>query len=195
MSKTIDEIYGEMLAVFAEASGYLPSASCDLAARLYAAAAQIHALLLQAQWVLEQGFPQTAQGEYLERLAALRGISRSVATCATGFLRFGVSSAISGDLSVKSGTTCMTDTGIRFAAAFLYIGLVCAHLHSFENTVYCNMQPFSLTGSHFRDGERGIQCPLPEKSILPGWQAAVWSLSCASCCGHTDGTLSRCWTG
>ena len=115
MSKTIDEIYGEMLAVFAEASGYLPSASCDLAARLYAAAAQIHALLLQAQWVLEQGFPQTAQGEYLERLAALRGISRSVATCATGFLRFGVSSAISGDLSVKSGTTCMTDTGIRFA--------------------------------------------------------------------------------
>ena len=115
MSKTIDEIYGEMLAVFAEASGYLPSASCDLAARLYAAAAQIHALLLQAQWVLEQGFPQTAQREYLERLAALRGISRSVATCATGFLRFGVSSAISGDLSVKSGTTCMTDTGIRFA--------------------------------------------------------------------------------
>lgn len=115
MSKSIDEIYGEMLAVFAEASGYLPSTSCDLAARLYAAAAQIHGLLLQAQWVLEQSFPQTAQGEYLERLAALRGISRSVATCATGILRFGVSSAVSGDLSIKSGTTCMTDTGVRFA--------------------------------------------------------------------------------
>ena len=115
MTKTIDEIYGEMLAVFAEASGYLPSTSCDLAARLYAAAAQIHGLLLQAQWVLEQSFPQTAQGEYLERLAALRGVSRSVATCATGTLRFGVSSTIGGDLSIKSGTTCMTDTGIRFA--------------------------------------------------------------------------------
>lgn len=115
MSKSIDEIYGEMLAVFAEASGYLPSTSCDLAVRLYAAAAQIHGLLLQAQWVLEQSFPQTAQGEYLERLAALRGISRSVATCATGILRFGVSSAVSGDLSIKSGTTCMTDTGVRFA--------------------------------------------------------------------------------
>ena len=115
MSKTIDEIYGEMLAVFAEASGYLPSASCDLAARLYAAAAQIQGLLLQAQWVLEQSFPQTAQGEYLDRLAALRGISRSVATCATGSLRFGVSSAVSGDLTIRSGTTCMTDGGIRFA--------------------------------------------------------------------------------
>ena len=42
MSKTIDEIYGEMLSVFAEASGYLPSPSCDLAVRLYAAAAQVH---------------------------------------------------------------------------------------------------------------------------------------------------------
>ena len=115
MPKTIDEIYGEMLAVFAQASGYLPSASCDLAARLYAAAAQIHGLLLQAQWVLAQSFPQTAQGEYLERLAALRGIRRSVATCATGSLRFGVSDAVSGDLTIRSGTTCMTDTGIRFA--------------------------------------------------------------------------------
>lgn len=115
MSKTIDEIYGEMLTIFAQASGYLPSASCDLAARLYAAAAQIHSLLLQAQWVLAQSFPQTAQGEYLERLAALRGIRRSVATCATGSLRFGVSDAVSGDLTIRSGTTCMTDTGIRFA--------------------------------------------------------------------------------
>ena len=115
MSKTIDEIYGEMLTIFAQASGYLPSASCDLAARLYAAAAQIHGLLLQAQWVLAQSFPQTAQGEYLERLAALRGIRRSVATCATGSLRFGVSDAVSGDLTIRSGTTCMTDTGIRFA--------------------------------------------------------------------------------
>ena len=44
MEKTIDTIYEEMLAVFGETSGYLPSPSCDLAARLYAAAAQLHAL-------------------------------------------------------------------------------------------------------------------------------------------------------
>lgn len=115
MSKTIDEIYGEMLAVFAEVSGYLPSPSCDLAVRLYAAAAQVQGLLLQSQWVLEQCFPQTAQGEYLERLAALRGISRSVATCAAGTLRFGISSTVGGDLTISSGTTCMTGEGIRFA--------------------------------------------------------------------------------
>ena len=35
MDKSIDEIYEEMLSVFGETSGYLPSASCDLAARMY----------------------------------------------------------------------------------------------------------------------------------------------------------------
>ena len=115
MTKTIDDIYGEMLEVFAQESGYLPASSCDLAARLYAAAAQIQGLLFQAQWILDQSFPQTAQGEYLERLAALRGVTRSIATCATGILRFGVSSIVSQDLTIRSGSTCMTSDGIRFA--------------------------------------------------------------------------------
>ena len=115
MEKTIDTIYSEMLAVFGEASGYLPSSSCDLAARLYAAAAQIQGLYLQAQWLLDQSFPQTAAGEYLDRHAQLRGIKRSVATCAAGKLRFGLSTAVGGDLTVKSGTVCMTKDGVRFA--------------------------------------------------------------------------------
>ena len=115
MSKTINDIYGEMLTAFARQSGYLPSASCDLAARLYAAAAQIHALQVQAQWVLDQSFPQTSQGEYLDRQAALRGLTRGVATRARGKLRFGVSSAVSGDLPIQAGTVCMTAGGVRFA--------------------------------------------------------------------------------
>ncbi|MDE7260625.1 MAG: baseplate J/gp47 family protein [Oscillospiraceae bacterium] len=104
-----------MLAVFAEASGYLPSSSCDLASRLYAAAAQIQGLYLQAQWLLAQSFPQTATGDYLDRHAQLRGISRGIATCASGKLRFGLSTTVGGDLAVKSGTVCMTKDGIRFS--------------------------------------------------------------------------------
>ena len=49
MEKSIDEIYEEMLSAFGEASGYLPHSSCDLAARLYAAAAQIRGLYLQGR--------------------------------------------------------------------------------------------------------------------------------------------------
>lgn len=115
MERTIDEIYEEMLAVFAEASGYLPHASCDLAARLYAAAAQMQGLYHQAQWLLDQSFPQTAQGRYLDQHAQLRGLSRAIATCATGELRFGVPNALSGNLTIDSGTVCMTSGGIRFA--------------------------------------------------------------------------------
>lgn len=115
MQKTINEIYEEMLAVFSEASGYLPSSSCDLAARLYAAAAQIQGLYWQAQWLLDQSFPQTASGEYLDRHAQLRGLSRSVATCASGVLRFGLAASVGSDLTIQSGTVCMTAAGVRFA--------------------------------------------------------------------------------
>ena len=103
-----------MLSVFAEASGYLPHASCDLSARLYAAAAQIQSLYHEAQWLLEQSFPQTAQGNYLDQHAQLRGITRGVATCAAGTLRFGVPAALESDLTIRSGTICMTSAGIRF---------------------------------------------------------------------------------
>ena len=115
MEKTIDAIYEEMLAVFREASGYLPSKSCDLAARLYAAAAQIQGLYLQAQWLLDQSFPQTARGTYLDQHAQLRGLRRGAATCATGTLRFGISAAVSGDLTIGAGTVCLTAGGVRFA--------------------------------------------------------------------------------
>ena len=115
MDKTIDEIYEDMLSVFAEVSGYLPHASCDLSARLYAAAAQIQGLYHQAQWLLEQSFPQTARGIYLDRHAQLRGLTRSAATCAVGTLRFGVSDTLGTDLTVNAGTVCMTGTGVRFA--------------------------------------------------------------------------------
>ena len=112
--KSIDEIYRELLAVFADQSGYLPETSCDLAARLYAVAAQVQALYHQAEWVMEQAFPQTAQGIYLDYHAQTRGIERSVATAAEGYLRFQVDTAVAQDLSVPAGTVCMTADGRRF---------------------------------------------------------------------------------
>ena len=112
--KSIDEIYRELLAVFADQSGYLPETSCDLAARLYAVAAQVQALYHQAEWVMEQAFPQTAQGIYLDYHAQTRGIERSVATAAEGYLRFQVDTAVAQDLAIPAGTVCMTGEGRRF---------------------------------------------------------------------------------
>ena len=65
--RSIDNIYQTLLESFRERAGFAPDSGCDLAVRLWAAAAEIQALELQAAWVLDQCFPQTAQGLYLDR--------------------------------------------------------------------------------------------------------------------------------
>ena len=78
--KTVDEIFGEMLVCFGERTGMEVDQGCDLAVRLYAAAAQIYAMYLQADWVARQAFPQTAEGDYLDLHAQLRGLERKQAS-------------------------------------------------------------------------------------------------------------------
>lgn len=122
-----EAIYQEMLADFSAGAGWSPEPGCDLAVRLYAAAAQIQALEAQADWVLDQSFPQTAQGLYLDRHARLRGLTRQAAVPATGVLRFTVTSAPAADLTVPAGTVCMTAGEVRFrtlAPAILAAGTV-----------------------------------------------------------------------
>ncbi len=112
--KTVEEIYGQMMADFAQRTGLEPSASGDLAARMYAVAAQLYSLQVESQWVARQCFPQTATGEYLDRHAALRGVSRRAAAKAQGKLRFSVDEAMTTDLTIPAGTVCMTAGLVRF---------------------------------------------------------------------------------
>ncbi|MCI2057965.1 MAG: baseplate J/gp47 family protein [Oscillibacter sp.] len=112
--KTVEEIYQELLAAFAERAGWTPGDDCDLSVRLYAAAAQLQALAIQADWVLDQSFPQTASGTYLDNHAELRGLARAPAGKASGTLRFSAPSAPAADLTVEAGTICMTAAGTRF---------------------------------------------------------------------------------
>lgn len=112
--KTIEEIYQEMTAEFAARTGVELAADGDMAVRLYAVAAQIYSLYVQSQWVARQCFPQTATGEYLDRHATLRGLTRRQAARAEGILRFGVDTAHSTDLTIPAGTVCMTAGLVRF---------------------------------------------------------------------------------
>ena len=112
--RSVEEIYQEMLKALEARCGFRPEESCDLAVRLYAAAAQVQALDIQAEWVLDQSFPQTAQGEYLDHHATMRGLRRAQATKAVGVLRFSVKEAASADFSVPAETVCMTAEEQRF---------------------------------------------------------------------------------
>ena len=60
--KTTEEIYEALLAAFVQRAGFTPEADCDLAVRLYAAAAELQALGIQAEWVLDQSFPPDGPG-------------------------------------------------------------------------------------------------------------------------------------
>ena len=127
--KSVEEIYEELMASFAERAGFRPEAGCDLAVRLWAAAAQIQALGIQADWVLDQSFPQTARGVYLDRHGFLRGLARLPAAKAAGTLRFSVALPPAADITIPEGTVCMTAAEVRFqttAPAVLAAGALTA---------------------------------------------------------------------
>ena len=112
--KTVDEIYGELLASFGKRTGLEPREGCDLSARMYALAAQVCALYVQADWALRQAFPQTAEGEYLDAHAQRRGLERKRATAAQGTVRFTAGEKADAPREIPKGTVCMTAGLVRF---------------------------------------------------------------------------------
>ncbi len=115
--KSMEELYGQMMAAFAKRTGLEASGAGDLAVRLYAVAAEVYSLYIQADWVVRQCFPQSADGEYLERHAFLRGVTRRGAAKAQGSIRFTVDSPLGADLTIPAGTVCMTAGLVRFETA------------------------------------------------------------------------------
>lgn len=112
--KTVDEIYQEMLACFGTRTGLEPREGCDLSARLYALAAQVYSLYVQADWVTRQAFPQTAEGAYLDYHAQLRGLERKPAVAAEGVVRFVAGEESAAPRDIPQGTVCMTAGLVRF---------------------------------------------------------------------------------
>lgn len=113
--KTTQEIYEQLCDAVAEKSGYAMEDTCDLAVRLYAAAAQLESLYAYADWTRRQAFPQSAAAEQLDQHAALWGLSRTDATCASGTLRLYVPQALSTAVTVAAGTIFATAQGVRYA--------------------------------------------------------------------------------
>ena len=108
------EIYEQLRGTFAQRAGFVPSEGCDSAVRLYALAAELQSLLMQADWVLDQSFPQTAQGTYLDYHAETRGITRGAAEKAAGVIRFAAADKVTVACPIEKGTVCMTAEGVHF---------------------------------------------------------------------------------
>ena len=107
----LNAIYERMRTIFSEEAGFVPNDGCDAMVRLYALASEVQALLAQADWVLNQSFPQTAAGRYLDYHAETRALTRLPAAKATGVLRFSAPSAAVTDYEIDAGSVAMTSGG------------------------------------------------------------------------------------
>lgn len=112
--KSLEQIYEDMLAVFQEETGYAMEDSADLAVRLKAAASEVFNLYVYANWIGKMAFPQTAEGQYLDYFAEMRGLSRKNAAKAEGLIRFYIDRAVSHDLTIPAGTRCFTQGQVGF---------------------------------------------------------------------------------
>ncbi len=123
--QTMERIYETMRQTMEELSGMLPEEGGDLALRLRAVAAELYSLWQQADFVLRQCFPQTAEGEYLDSHGQIRGITRQGGAHAVGNLKFSVSTAAERVLTIPVGTVCTDAAGNRFettAAGSIAVG-------------------------------------------------------------------------
>lgn len=112
--KTMETIYEEMKETYSALANLTPSDGGDLELRLYAAAAQLYSLWEHADFVLRQGFPQTAAGKYLDYHGEIRGVERRAASYAAGFLRFSLKESADRDILIPAGTACTDAAGTAF---------------------------------------------------------------------------------
>ena len=115
--KEMSVIYSEMKEELERKTGVSLSDGGDMALRLYAVAAELETLWSQVQWTLNQSFPQTAAGSFLELHAKARELERASGCFAEGYIRFEIDEARSEPVTIPSGTVCLNAGGLEFATS------------------------------------------------------------------------------
>ena len=110
--ETYDEIYTRMKEKYEEESGFEIDSASDIAIRLRVLAGEIYNAETSLEWLKRQMFADTASGEYLDRLAQQRGITRKAATKATGTLTFSVNETLNYPIEIPAGTVAATNGAV-----------------------------------------------------------------------------------
>lgn len=108
--KSHEEIVEEMLLNFAEKLGVdnISDAS-DIAIKAKVLAAQIEGIYYNQQYVLRQAFPQTAEGENLEKHGYIYDVKRKESHKANGKVIMGRKTAATEDILISKGTMFSTN--------------------------------------------------------------------------------------
>lgn len=109
MKLTYKEILDSMKNAFYKECGKNVEKFSDVDMRFKAVASEIFAVSSFGDYILKQGFPQTASGNYLDRHAQLRGITRKKPSYAKGKLTFKVDKSPSQNILIPQGTVCASE--------------------------------------------------------------------------------------
>ena len=85
-------------------AGFVPAEESDIMIRLRVLAGEVYRLWVNADFVSRQLFPHTAAGEYLDRHAQQRGLSRRSAAAATGTVTFYPNAEVHPAIVIPAGT-------------------------------------------------------------------------------------------
>jgi uncharacterized phage protein gp47/JayE len=151
--RTIDEIYAEMAKEYESRCSLVLRPGGDMSLRFYAFAAQVLALENQLEFSRRQAFPQTAQGEYLDLHAGIRGLERGGATKAMGTLRFFVDEAHDSDVEIEAGVICTDAAGTEFAVT--EAGAISA------GELYCDLPAEAVSGGESGNAPALAICYMP----------------------------------
>ena len=111
MAYTYNEILERMNDKFEELSGYSPDRVSDIGIRIKLLAGELYSLCTEIDGIKKQMFPNTATGEYLDRHAHQRGLSRIKGNKATGFVVFRLDTPLDYDITIPRGTVCSNSDG------------------------------------------------------------------------------------
>lgn len=120
-SKTLEEIETEMVAAYETALSSETGSAVTLAAAapmrmaINAAAVQIYAAMQYIERAGKQNLLKYSYGDFLENIAALKGLTRNAAVAATTTLRFTLSAAQKSAVGIPAGTRAMGGAGLYFA--------------------------------------------------------------------------------
>lgn len=125
--ESYEDILKRMTEKYTEITGAVPHEASDISIRLRVLSGEIYNSLVSFEWLKRQMFPDTAQGEYLDRHAQSRGICRREAGYASGEVTFMVGLVALADVEIPCGTIVATsgDDPLRFETtrtATIHIG-------------------------------------------------------------------------
>lgn len=103
-----DSIVENMKADFLEKTGYLPDEASDIGIRIRVLAGELYNINTYLEWIKRQVFPQTAEGEYLDYHAQMRGLERKEAVKAAGLVEFRLSEPAKEKIDIPANTIVST---------------------------------------------------------------------------------------